>query len=460
MKRSSIFFTVILVPADFLMLIAAGMSAYLLRTSDFVAALRPVLFFENLPFERYIFLVLLVAPFWLLLFALTGLYNTYRKSMLEEFFQIIAAVSFAVMSVIVFIFLQSEPFDSRFIILAIWFFSIFYVTLGRFLIRRIERYIVVKYGFGVLRTLMVGEDKTSDLLAEEIRSKPAFGYKIVRRSPKIEMNDIKNIVKKEKIDTIVVGQADYPVESMIELAEFCQEDHINFKFAPTLFQTLTTNISVDALSGIPIVELKYTPLDGWGRVIKRMLDMAGSFFGLMILSPFFLILGIIIKLDSKGPVFVRLKRVTRGKEFYLFKFRSMIDGAEAMKKELMKKNERDGPLFKMKNDPRITRVGRFIRRTRLDELPQLFNVLRGEMSLVGPRPHQPNEIAMYEKHHKKVLTIKAGMTGMAQVSGSSDLPFDEEVKLDTYYIENWSLLLDLRILLRTVLILFKDKSAC
>jgi len=460
MKRSSIFFTVILVPADFLMLIAAGMSAYLLRTSDFVAALRPVLFFENLPFERYIFLVLLVAPFWLLLFALTGLYNTYRKSMLEEFFQIIAAVSFAVMSVIVFIFLQSEPFDSRFIILAIWFFSIFYVTLGRFLIRRIERYIVVKYGFGVLRTLMVGEDKTSDLLAEEIRSKPAFGYKIVRRSPKIEMNDIKNIVKKEKIDTIVVGQADYPVESMIELAEFCQEDHINFKFAPTLFQTLTTNISVDALSGIPIVELKYTPLDGWGRVIKRMLDMAGSFFGLMILSPFFLILGIIIKLDSKGPVFVRLKRVTRGKEFYLFKFRSMIDGAEAMKKELMKNNERDGPLFKMKNDPRITRVGRFIRRTRLDELPQLFNVLRGEMSLVGPRPHQPNEIAMYEKHHKKVLTIKAGMTGMAQVSGSSDLPFDEEVKLDTYYIENWSLLLDLRILLRTVLILFKDKSAC
>jgi len=461
MKKSSLFFTVILVPMDFLMLVAAGISAYFLRTSDFVAALRPVLFFENLPFERYIFLVLAVAPFWILLFALTGLYSTYRKNMLEEFFQIIAAVSFALMSVIVFIFLQSEAFDSRFIILAIWFFSIFYITLGRFLLRKAERYFTVKYGFGVNRTLMIGKDKTANLLAEEIKNKPAFGYKIVRRSPNIEMNDIKNIVKKEKIDTVVVGQTDYPTKNMVELAEFCQENHINFKFAPSLFQTLTTNINVDALSGIPIVELKYTPLDGWGRVLKRIMDICGSFFGLIFLSPVFLFLALIIKLDSEGPVFVKLKRVTKGKEFYLFKFRSMVNGAEAMKKKLIEENERkDGPLFKIKNDPRITRVGRFIRKTRLDEFPQLFNVLKGEMSLVGPRPHQSDEIARYEKHHKKVLTIKAGMTGMAQVSGSSDLPFEEEVKLDVYYIENWSLFLDIKILLRTFLVLFKDKSAC
>ncbi len=461
MKKSSLFFTVILVPLDFLMLVAAGISAYFLRTSDFVAALRPVLFFENLPFEKYIFLVFLVAPFWLLLFALTGLYSTYRKNMLEEFFQIIAAVSFALMSVIVFIFLQREPFDSRFIILAIWLFSIFYITLGRFLIRKLERYLTVKYGFGVSRTLLVGSNKTSDLLAGEIKNKPAFGYKIVRRSPDIEMNDIKNIVKQEKIDTVVVGQTDYPAESMVELAEFCQENHLNFKFAPTVFQTLTTNINMDALSGIPIIELKYTSLDGWGRVIKRLMDIFGSFFGLILLSPVFLFLAIIIKLDSKGPVFVKLKRITKKKEFYLYKFRSMIDGAETMKKKLAKENERgDKPLFKIKNDPRITRVGKFIRKTRLDEFPQLFNVLKGEMSLVGPRPHQSDEIARYEKHHKKVLTIKAGMTGMAQVSGSSDLPFEEEVKLDVYYIENWSLFLDIKILLRTFLVLFKDKSAC
>ena len=139
----------------------------------------------------------------------------------------------------------------------------------------------------------------------------------------------------------------------------------------------------------------------------------------------------------------------------------MIDNAHLLKKEMTQLNERnDGPLFKMKNDPRVTRVGRFLRRARIDELPQLFNVLRGDMSLVGPRPHEPEEVAKYEKHHKKLLTIKSGMTGMAQVSGSSDLSFEEEVKLDTYYIENWSPALDIKILLKTAVILFKDRSAC
>ena len=139
----------------------------------------------------------------------------------------------------------------------------------------------------------------------------------------------------------------------------------------------------------------------------------------------------------------------------------MIDNAHLLKREMTQLNERnDGPLFKMKNDPRVTRVGRFLRRARIDELPQLFNVLKGDMSLVGPRPHEPEEVAKYEKHHKKLLTIKSGMTGMAQVAGSSDLSFEEEVKLDTYYIENWSPALDIKILLKTLVILFKDRSAC
>ena len=132
-----------------------------------------------------------------------------------------------------------------------------------------------------------------------------------------------------------------------------------------------------------------------------------------------------------------------------------------MKKELMTHNERkDGPLFKIKSDPRITKIGRFLRNYRIDELPQLFNVLKGEISLVGPRPHQPDEIERYEKHHKKVLLIKPGITGMAQISGSSDLLFEEEVKIDTYYIENWSLKKDIYILLKTLIVLFKDRSAC
>ncbi|MBU1289798.1 sugar transferase, partial [Patescibacteria group bacterium] len=190
-------------------------------------------------------------------------------------------------------------------------------------------------------------------------------------------------------------------------------------------------------------------------------DLSGAIFGIVFLSPFFALTALAIKWDSPGPVLVKLKRVSHGKEFNLYKFRSMVNGAEDLKKFLWAYNERDdGPLFKIKKDPRVTSVGRFLRKYRIDEFPQLINVLKGEMSLVGPRPHQPDEIAQYQKHHKKVLAIKAGMSGFAQISGSSDLSFEEEVKLDTYYIEKWSLLMDIKILLKTIVVLVRDRSAC
>jgi len=229
----------------------------------------------------------------------------------------------------------------------------------------------------------------------------------------------------------------------------------------TLFQTLTTNVEVEVIGGVPLIEVKHTALDGWGRVLKRVMDICGSLCGLAALSPLFGAVAILIKLDSRGQVFVALDRITLGKTFRMYKFRSMVDNAHAMKSELITQNERKdgGPLFKMQHDPRVTRIGRVLRKMRIDELPQLWNVLRGEMSLVGPRPHEPEEVAQYEKHHKKLLVIKSGITGMAQISGSSDLPFEEEVKLDTYYIENWSLGLDVKILLRTLMILLHDRSA-
>jgi len=245
------------------------------------------------------------------------------------------------------------------------------------------------------------------------------------------------------------------------LVNFCEDNHLTFKFVPNLFQTLTANASVETLGDVPIIELKRTALDGWGRIIKRVIDFVGALTGLIVLSPFFTLVAIFIKRDSPGPVFVHLKRISQGKEFRLCKFRSMVDGAEKLKENLQAKNERkDGPLFKIKNDPRVTKIGKFLRRYRIDEFPQLVNVLKGEMSLIGPRPHQPDEIAQYRKHHKKVLAIKSGMTGFAQVSGSSDLSFEEEIKLDTYYVENWSLAMDLKIFLRTWLVLLKDRSAC
>ena len=259
-----------------------------------------------------------------------------------------------------------------------------------------------------------------------------------------------------------MGVADYGKDAVVELAEFCRDNRLHFLFAPTLFQTLTTNVTMDIIAGIPLIEVRHTALDGWGRVLKRTIDIVGSAMGMVVLSPLFAAVAVLVKMDSKGPVFVALPRISMGKTFMLYKFRSMIDNAHALKGQLLDQNERKdaGPLFKMHNDPRITRIGRFLRRTRLDEFPQLYNALRGDISLVGPRPHEPEEVAQYEAHHKKLLVIKSGITGMAQISGASDLPFEEEVKLDTYYIENWSLFLDFKILLRTALTLFRDRSAC
>jgi exopolysaccharide biosynthesis polyprenyl glycosylphosphotransferase len=186
-------------------------------------------------------------------------------------------------------------------------------------------------------------------------------------------------------------------------------------------------------------------------LFKRTMDLFISVVGLFFLFPLFLLVGLAIKLDSKGPVFFGQIRVTKGERlFTCFKFRSMYEGAEAEKEKLLALNEADGPIFKMREDPRITRVGRILRRTSIDELPQLFNVLMGHMSIVGPRPAPPSEVERYQPWHRRRLEVSPGITGLWQVSGRSELSFDEMVLLDLYYVENWSPLLDVQIMLRTI----------
>ncbi|MDD4900670.1 MAG: sugar transferase [Patescibacteria group bacterium] len=227
---------------------------------------------------------------------------------------------------------------------------------------------------------------------------------------------------------------------------------------------------VREIAGIPVVEVKETPLDGWGRIIKRFFDIILSLFLIIIFSPIIILTAILIKIDSRGPVIYKNERVSRNGVFKLFKFRSMIyqycvgdeygkdEALELEKKLIAERNSKLGPVYKIAADPRLTGVGKFIRRWSIDELPQFFNIFIGNMSLVGPRPHQPREVAKYERHHKKVLTVKPGLTGLAQISGRSDLSFEDEVKLDSFYIENWSLGLDLSIILRTPLAVFKKRK--
>lgn len=187
--------------------------------------------------------------------------------------------------------------------------------------------------------------------------------------------------------------------------------------------------------------------------------MIGSFFGLIILLPFLPLIALAIKIDSRGPVLIKLNRVSEGKIIKVYKFRSMVLDAEKQKKDLLNLNERsDGPFFKIKNDPRITKVGKLLRKFRLDEFPQLINVLKGELSLVGPRPHEPEELFAYPREYRELLTAKTGLTGLSQISGASSLKFLKELELDNYYLQNRSLWLDIKIILKTIIIFFTDPT--
>ncbi len=469
MKRTELIFNALLVPIDFLMLVVAGVFAYSFRFSPGLSSFRPIAF--DLSFSHYMEIVFAVSPVFIISFALIGLYNLSAvRKLWKEIFQIIVGASSGFMFIIFMTFMQHEMFSSRFIFFTAWLLAIIMVILGRITIRLVQGWLARKYKFGFHRLVLLGENGAVKTIQNEIRNNKVLGYKIVRKLRKFQIEDLEKVFKDPGIDEIILCSSDIDKERIQQVLDFCQEKNIIFKFVPDMFQAQTALFEMQTISDITLIEVKRTPLDGWGKIIKRMIDIVFSFFGLIILSPFFIIMAIVVKLDSDGPVFARLERMGQGEKFKLYKFRSMIKNAHEMKydkdgnlnPEFAKCNQRnEGPLFKMKNDPRITKVGRIIRKTRLDEFPQLINVLKGEMSLVGPRPHEPEEVANYKKHHKKLFSIKPGITGMAQISGSSDLDFEKEAKLDIYYIENWSLFLDFIILVKTLLVFIKgDKTAC
>ncbi len=467
MKRGDFIFTILRVPVDFAMLVGAGIAVYVLRTRV-LDALRPVLFGPQLPLGRFVVLTLIVAALFVAIYAVSGLYAMkLRLTIPQESARILVASSAAMMLVILVIFMRAEAFNSRFLVLGYWICAMLAVIIGRVALRGVFRRLTVRYDLGTHRVLLIGNDAVTDRLANIMLGDPALGYRVVRRLDEPDIEEVRSCVQTPGIEEVILANPDYPAERIVQLVDFCHEQHIVFKFVPNIYQTLTTHYDVDAIGHVPLVQLRRTALDGWGRVFKRCFDIAGSAAALVALSPLFAAVAFAIKWETYGPVFVRLKRVSGNREFDLLKFRSMIaiddDGTAHSLNTYYRSlgNDRPdaGPLWKMRDDPRITRVGKFIRRYRIDEFPQFWNVLRGEMSIIGPRPHQPDEIARYQKHHKKVLAMKAGATGLAQASGASDIPFEEEVALDTFYMENWSLMFDVRIAFKTALRMFRDHSA-
>lgn len=471
MKRSEIFLMVLQVPVDFFMLILAGISAYYLRFTEWAVELRPIMF--DLSLSEFLASVLWVAFVWIIIFAFAGLYSPNPNKKFSKYItRVIFACSTGLAVVAVYVMFTQQLFDSRFLVAAGWGFAMLYVITGRLMIRGLKS-LMYRWGLGQRRVVVIGSEDVTEAIIDTLKTRPELGYNVVGTFKEFSTSSLQKI-KKLNIDELLFTNPRADEEEALRALDFCNEHHVIFKYSADLFATYGANMSVHPLAGVPIVELRRTRLGAWGRVIKRIFDIVVSLLIIVVMLPVMALIGLIIITESGLPVIFKNERVgLKGSTFLAYKFRSMFkkdctgpqfgaDGkkAEQREKELIKKqNSKSGPIYKVKDDPRVTPFGRFIRRWSLDELPQFFNVLAGNMSIVGPRPHQPREVAGYEKQHKSVFMIKPGITGLAQISGRSDLKYEEEMKLDILYIERWSLGLDIVIFLKTPFILFKRRKA-
>ncbi len=468
MKRSELFFTLILIPLDFLALIAAGVAAYYARFHPAFTAYRPVVF--DLTIEGYLEVIYPIAIVWLAIFALAGLYSTRRQAIAAELTRVALACSTSMAAVFAILFFSRVFFESRFIAIAAWLFAIAFVSATRVAIRLLQRSLI-RFGVGEHRVAVIGDTKTSQTLIGLFKKKHGLGFHMTAAFPafnRTAAEKIRALKKKGMVDEVLLADPEASREMATELLAFTDTEHLGFKYTADLFAAAVGRSVIHTFAGIPVIEVQKTPLDGWGAIYKRLFDIVFSSILIILTLPLQLVIALALFIEQPGRVlFSRLpdgRKTMRigqgGAPFHYFKFRSMVKDAHKYRfePEFIKKygNIREGtPLFKLKDDPRVTRVGRILRKYSLDELPEFYLVLLGRMSLVGPRPHLPEEVATYEPHQRKVLTIKPGISGLAQISGRAELEFEEEVRLDTYYIEHWGPWLDLYILLKTPLVVLK-----
>lgn len=458
-KKFDLFFNVITIPLDFLLIYLASISSYKLRFQEFITDIRPAIY--GFDFSYYSKMSFYLAFFVVFIFIILGVYKIKsNKSFVEEFSKIIVSTTFAMMFFVIYIFFKREYLDSRFIILFAGVFTVLYLSIYRAGMTFL-RHFLYKKGFGNTNVVLIGESSNNfNLIKNEFDNNKRRGFNIVKCVKDYDEFLVFLRENKElKIDEIVKVNSNC-FEDTLKFMDFCEYNHIILKYVADLFDSRTTNIGIDTSIGVPLIEIKKTKLDGWGRVIKRFIDIIFSIFFIILFFPIFIITIIAIKINSKGSIFYRNERVGQDNEMIkVLKFRSMQSDyctsndnykAMAYEEELIKNsNSRSGAIYKIKNDPRITKVGKFIRKYSIDELPQFFNVLFGNMSIIGPRPHQKREVEKYDKKQLRILDIKPGITGLAQVSGRSDLNSSDEFKLDKYYIDNWSLFLDFKILFKT-----------
>lgn len=374
---------------------------------------------------------------------------------------------------------------------AIFFFDFLLAFASIGLLRAIVRSAQVairRRGVNLIPTLIVGRGPEAAVCIREMRARPELGYRIIglvengqvpaagdtfEGVPVIgDLKSLPQAIRDSHANEVIISDPNVPGEVLFDvMIQTGRRRGVEFRIAPTLLNCLPSKTEIDQVGSLPMVTLFRSPLSNAARFVKRASDLVVALTTAVLLSPLWLLIALLIKLDSRGPVFYKQERVGMdGRVFLFYKFRSMHSGTDdASHREFQRKyikgepdsnlGDEGRPAYKLLGDERVTRLGRILRKTSLDELPQFFNVLRGDMSVVGPRPPIPYEVESYDLWHRKRLDMKPGITGLWQVSGRNRLPFDEMVRMDLYYIENWSLLLDLKIILQTLPVMWRGEDA-
>jgi exopolysaccharide biosynthesis polyprenyl glycosylphosphotransferase len=432
-------------------------------TTDFLA---PFTYFQSLEIGIVIGLILI--------FALRGLYNIrLTGTWFRQVWTIVSSTTIGMAFLITYYFIFQPISNSRLLVPFVWATSILILCSARLIVSSIMG-VLYRLGLGETRLLVVGSGRLGKMIMQHIVANPNLGYNIVGflhdlNEPPSDfgrfkmlgtLDDLGMVIRSMQIDEVIIALPSYLHQQSIRSVRLCERLGTSFKLVPDLYELSLSRIDMEAIEGIPLIGIKQVSINSMQGFVTRVVDIIVSLLILIIGFPLWLCIALGIAISSSGGILYKQTRIgLAGRPFKVYKFRSMYKDADDRLAELTALNEAQGPLFKMKDDPRVTLIGRFLRHTSFDEIPQLFNVLTGEMSLVGPRPALPSEVAQYDELQRGRLAVKPGMTGLWQVRGRSDISFDEGVLMDLYYIENWSLRLYFQTLIRTIPVVIFGRGA-
>jgi len=405
----------------------------------------------------------LVALIWVAVFYLWGAYERRHLSDAgEECKTVFFAITFSFFTFASSIYFLKILDFSRLLSFYFYLLDLGFLLGFRTLMRWIFSRLKVP-GYGAKRILIVGAGEAGLGLAERLARwqecqvvgflDDAPGLQSTRLPAPVlgGVSRAAQTINEHGVDEVIVSPAAKDREELADLILALREQAVKIRMVPDLLEVITVRTGIENLRGIPLISLREPAITGLNRVMKRGLDLVGSLVGLVVLAPFMVLIALLLKLDSPGPIFFVQERAGQyGKPFRMYKFRTMVRNAEELLEQFIDLDKLEQPAFKLKNDPRVTRTGRWLRRSSLDELPQLLNVLKGEMSLVGPRPEEVRMVQRYDPWQSQRLLVKPGMTGSMQVSGRANLSLEERVKLELTYIENYSIFEDIKILVKTL----------